>query len=443
MNQKLLVIFLVFVLMFTACQSTNEPAETKIQEEVTLQPTPQPADSPTPEPEPTAMPEPTPEPTPAPITADAALTNTVFNLPDPLLENTTMSIILDSVTAIGADTVNLSFSVENKSAYTMHFGLDSMCVNYVMVPRYYLVHQEVEPNSSKTYNFEFSFEQLGQLGIEQIQDIRFDYSVLDAGYVVKYHDLYSIPNDYNLEAYTFEWDYPLIASNNYFEVYWVDAYKNMEGHDTYQLVFHNKCDLYMRMNLMGLAINEKSIEANLGTAVMPGSVYWHTGTVYSYHSDFLNDYDTAVSIEIEMQGSQGNIGYNQFDLRNKYILDESIVIDYGEYQGQSIYDENNVKMGVQRMHCEYLNQDTLEFYIENNRDQTILMMITPDMTADGQMITEHTYFISVLPNTHFTQQIYMDGNLPKGDAEMSVNFDIKYEYTKRYETKNITFTLLE
>lgn len=443
MKQKLLVIFLVFVLMFSACQSTTKPIETNIQEEVTQQPAPQPIDSPTPEPEPTATPEPTPQPTPEPITADAALSDAVFNLPDTLLENTTMSIVLSSISATGNNTVNLSFNVENRSAYTLQFGLNSMCVNYMMVPQYYLVHQEVAPNSSKIYNFEFSFDQLGHLGIEQIQDIRFEYSVLDAEYIVKYHNLYSVPNDYNIQTHILKLNYPLIASNDYFDVYWVEAYKDMEGNDTYQLIFHNKCDLYMRFSLVGLAINEKSIAANLGTSVIPGAVYWHTGTVYSYHSDFLNEYDTAVSIEIEVRGSQSSIGYNQFELRSKYTLDESIAIEYGEYQGQSIYDENNVLIGVERVHSEYLNQDTLEFYIHNNRDQTIFMVITPDMTANGQKITEHTYFISVLPNTHLTQLIYMDGKLPKDDAEISVNFDIKYEYSKGYETKNITFTLLE
>lgn len=440
--KKTVIIVIIAMLILSACGNNNQPDITPIPQTATPAITPIVTTEPTATPYDTATPDvtetPTSEPTVQPL---EILDNSVFTLPQTVVDNNDLSAAIEDVIDANGHTVEIVFNIANNTGTDFAFTIDAISVNNIVMP-FYADSTSVEKGTDGIYTFSYSKNTMLEYGIEEILDIQLYYSVLFvsqsiATYQGSYHLQGAESSDYTIDSQN-----TLVASNEYINVYWVSAQKDSYQDEYYQLIVENKNDITLNLNMTAIAINSISVPSSLNLIMLPNSVIMHRGYVSGAETSFLTDVGKVQKVEVEFMGHDRLSGANQFTLASDYVFEDSDENTNGAqslYDGQIIYNNDDMTIGIKKVYDENNACNQFEIYIKNNKEDTAYLSITDVLLDDGPVGND--YNVAVLANTYATQIITLDDYITDGQYEMSITYDIRYSYTATAQTVGLSFVL--
>ncbi len=390
-----------------------------------------------------SSPSPKAEETSGPQDAYDIMDTSGFNLPQTLIDDDYISVVLQSVEPVNSLNIDMVFAIQNKTESTYSFDMKSFSLNNLMMPEYNSQF-EITSGENGTYTQKIKFDTLSSVyGIKKVVSIKFDYTIAgseNSGLITM--GSVSVSNGKEQAAQEIDdlkTDY-LIASDEYADVYFADAYYGEYDTECYELLIYNKTDESISITSAAVAINGVSVTPWLGMSISPKSYMLFKDSIPSSETSFLTGYNKAASVQLEFT-LLGTLSAQPIDkIAGSIEIDDSIQVDAEEFEGQILYDENALTLGVQDASEDETNQKII-FYAQNHGEVTAFLTIE-DVTVNGTS-TGQAIYITVLPGTYAFQYVSL------GDTSGDAGCSIKMGYTLisglqgEVQTGNFEFALGE
>lgn len=437
--QKIIIIVITAMLIFTGC-GTSQPettptpqAATPTATQITTQ---QPTNTPDVDSTPGATATATPDTTVQPVdTPD----DSIYSFPQILVDAGNIFVAIEDFLDYDSQTVEILFTITNDTGDDYVFSINAISVNNIVMPLYPEIIS-VSAGYGGLYSVSYSKYALQENGIEDINDIHFNYSMINVtDSVTEHQGTYHIGESTGFSEYDISQGSTLAASNEYINVYWISANRDSYGDEYYGIIVENKNDVTLNLNMTGIAINSVSVPSALNTIMLPNSIIVHRGYVSGEESSFLTDVESAKKVEVEFMGNDRLTGSNQFVLSSAFVFDETFDTTEKLYDGQIIYNVDDISIGIKKLY-DYNNLcDKFELYIANNKETTAYININEVLFDDGPVGSDYT--VSVLAGTHATQVIILDEFITDDQYEMSLQYDVKYNYNDTAQPFGLSFIL--
>lgn len=233
----------------------------------------------------------------------------------------------------------------------------------------------------------------------------------------------------------------LIASQDAVDIYFIDAYKDANNDECYEILIHNRSDRTLFANCINIAINGRSLLPYISAKADSNSYYLYRDSLPSDHGSFLLEGDKAVTIQIEMDFTNysDNSMYTHID--EMLVIDENAEITKPEFSGQIIYNENDFMIGIEKV-SDLNSINEFMIYYENNSDQSLVVLIE-NLTV-GSYDLSHQTPLSVTHNSYVYWPVKLTEPIPNKQYEVTVYYAIVEnisESVEGLEGDTLTFTL--
>lgn len=361
-----------------------------------------------------------------------------FNLPSTVAVLDGVSISLTSVEPYSELFFSIVLEVNNETSREYNLSIQSLGINNYMLPRSHYSFL-IPSNETSTCKLNVKYDDIyTKYGIESITDIDFYYYLTDTDRDENiYADFVSVSNEENGRGKDLTTDY-LIGSDEYFDIYFVDAYDDGNDYEHYKFLIHNKSSKLMSFFMTGIAINDISIYPIIGEFIAPNSYYLYEGSVNNQNYSFLKDISKAANIQIGFYGIDTVTWDIISSIKSKIVLDETIELHKDSFNGQIIYTDDIVTIGIEK---KYSGNDiyAIVIYAENNGDEVHKLDFT-NLILDDKRIGE-IYAMTVLPNTYATHTIDSFRSIPNDDYPMKIQYFSQFGFNEMYTENNLEFIL--
>ena len=298
---------------------------------------------------------------------------------------------------------------------------------------------EISQNNTKECRLKIKYDALrSAYGIESITDIGFHYNIFNESILeTKYEDSVSISNGLRPENKYLTTEY-LIGSDEYLDVYFVDAYRGDNEVEYYKILFYNKSEIDIVARATTFAINGISINPFMSDFIASKSYYLYKGMVNNIDISFFAKHDKVASIQLELYNLSTEDGSILSNMENKLVINENIKIEKEQIKGQIIYDKKDILLSIEKIY-EKENIRWLKIYVENNSNETMLVNIT-DIMINEKDINQNIY-LSALPNTYSAQAIYLNDSILNESYKIVMNCGLSTEFREKLQEETLNFKL--
>ena len=403
--RKFALIITIAALLLTSCVQTNEYDESP----ATALPS-----SPSPKAEETAGPE----------DAYDIIDTAGFNLPQTLSDDDYLSVELVSIAPVSSLNIEMVFEIQNQTQSSYLFEIQSFAINNFMMPEYNSSF-EIAALESGTHTQKIHFDTLNSVyGIKKVVNISFDYSITDietgTTLALATASLANGKAQNAQEIKNLKTDY-LIASDEYVDIYFADAYYGDYGTECYEILIYNKSSENIAPSSMIVAINGITVDCAAPGIVSKNSYFLYKGSVLSDETSFLTGWEKAASAQIEVTYSISDVSDLSFIVSSETLMDETIQIEKEEFEGQVIYDEDGAFFGFENI-SEDTSSPRFLFYAENNSNETICITV-PQIIVNGQE-QDKALTIYVLPGTYALQSVSFENSFSENALTLSLDYEV-------------------
>jgi hypothetical protein len=233
----------------------------------------------------------------------------------------------------------------------------------------------------------------------------------------------------------------LIASQDDVDVYFIDAYKDANSDDCYEILIHNRSSKTLFANCVNIAINGMSLLPYISAKADAGAYYLYRDSLPAEHGSFLSEYGKAANIQIEMHFADysDNSMYTYID--EMFVIDENAQITKPDFKGQIIYNENDFIIGIEKI-ADANGISSIMLYYENNSDESLVVLI--ESLIIGSHDLSHQTPLSITHNSYVYWPVELDEPITDKEYEVTVYYAIVgdiSESVEGLEGEVLSFTL--